>query len=155
MSASPEFRRKLWYSDLARRIIFEAPLRCVNGTLRSRGPVNFGSYQLVAQITLVDGTLRTVRIVFRDVRPETPSVFVVGDERRGGWPHRYHDGSLCMWYPRDPGEQRWLLKDGLMALIGYIEAHLFREVWWLENDEWLGPEAGHAPLRPSRRSSAA
>lgn len=155
MGARPGTRRRLWYSDVARRNVFEAPLRRVNRTLRSRGPVNFGRYQLVVQLTLVDGTVRLVRIVFDDDHPETPAVFVIGDERRGGWPHRYHDGSLCMWFPRDPPDQRWLLEDGLMTLIGYIEAHLFREVWWLENDEWLGPEAGHTPMIPTRRRSAA
>lgn len=155
MGARPGTRRKLWYSDVARRTVFEAPLRHVNRTLWSRGPVNFGRYQLVVQLTLVDGTLRHVRIVFDDDHPETPKVFVIGDERRRRWPHRYHDGSLCMWFPRDPPDQRWLLQDGLMSLIGYIEAHLFREVWWLENDEWLGPEAGHTPLTPTRRSRAA
>ncbi len=139
---------------MARRIVFEAPLRRVNQTLRSRGPVNLGRYQLLVQLTLVDGTVRQVRIVFDDDRPETPAVFVIGDERRGGWPHRYDDGSLCMWFPRDPPDQRWLLGDGLLALLGYVEAHLFREIWWLEHDDWLGPEAGHRPPSPRRGCAA-
>jgi hypothetical protein len=113
-----------------------------------------GRYEITAMIELVEGTQRTVRIVFDDVHPSVPSVFVVGDERQGGWPHRYADGSLCMWDPEDPSEQRWLLGDGLLPLLGYVEAHLFREVLWLEHDEWLGPEAGHRPTSPRRRRAA-
>src|SRR2546422_7956217 len=29
-------------------------------------------------------------------------------------------------------------------------AHLFREAWWRETDEWLGPEAPHAPAPKER-----
>jgi hypothetical protein len=71
----------------------------------------------------------------------TPKVFVDGP----GSPHRYDDGSLCMWYPWDPPEQRWAFSDGLLVLLNYIQAHLFREAWWREKGEWLGPEAPHGP----------
>lgn len=40
------------------------------------------------------------------------------------------DGSLCMWYPGDPAEQRWTRRDGPVALLGHIVAHLLREEWW-------------------------
>jgi len=73
---------------------------------------------------------------------QTPRVFVDGPTDS---PHRYSDGSLCMWYPDDPPEQRWVFSDGLLVLLNYIQAHLFREAWWRENDEWLGPEAPHGP----------
>ena len=63
----------------------------------------------------------------------------------GSSPHRYDDnGTLCIWYPNDPPEQKWEFEDGLLALINHIQAHLFREAWWREHDEWLGPEAPHA-----------
>jgi len=144
----------LWYSDLARRIVFECPLRRINSTVRARGPVNLGHYEINVTIELIEGTQRRVRIVFDDDRPTVPRVVVIGEERQQGWPHRYGDGSLCMWFPKDPPEQRWLLEDGLLALIGYVEAHLFREIWWLEHDEWLGPEAGHGPPTWDRRRAA-
>jgi hypothetical protein len=35
--------------------------------------------------------------------------------------------------------------DGLLVLLNYIQAHLFREAWWREKGEWLGPEAPHSP----------
>jgi hypothetical protein len=72
----------------------------------------------------------------------SPKVFVDGPTDS---PHRYSDGSLCMWYPDDPPEQRWVFPDGLLALLNYIQAHLFREAWWRETGEWLGPEAPHGP----------
>jgi hypothetical protein len=76
----------------------------------------------------------------------TPKVFVDGPNES---PHRYPDGSLCIWYPRDPPEQRWVFSDGLLVLLNYIQAHLFREAWWRERGEWLGPEAPHGePKEP-------
>lgn len=58
-------------------------------------------------------------------------------------PHRYDEHRLCMWLPGDPTEQRWVFEDGLLALLGMASAHLFREAWWRETGEWLGPEAPH------------
>lgn len=40
-----------------------------------------------------------------------------------------------------------MFEDGLLALINHVQAHLFREAWCRENDEWLGPEAPHAPRK--------
>jgi hypothetical protein len=70
----------------------------------------------------------------------TPKVFVDGPTES---PHRYEDGSLCMWHPNDPPSERWVFSDGLLVLLNYIQAHLFREGWWREKGEWLGPEAPH------------
>lgn len=58
-------------------------------------------------------------------------------------PHRYSDGSLCMWYPKDPPKQRWKFSNGLMELLVLVQQHLFREAWWRETGEWLGPEVPH------------
>jgi hypothetical protein len=59
-------------------------------------------------------------------------------------PHRYPDGSLCIWYPRDPDERKWVGSDGLAELVSHIAIHLFKEAYWRETGEWLGPEAPHA-----------
>jgi hypothetical protein len=50
-----------------------------------------------------------------------------------------------MWYREDPPEEKWVFEDGLMMLINYIQAHLFREAWWRETGEWLGPAVSHGP----------
>ena len=59
-------------------------------------------------------------------------------------PHRYEDGSLCMWYPSDQSQRRWVFPDGLVALIGHALVHLAKEALWREWGEWPGEEAPHA-----------
>ena len=85
---------------------------------------------------------RDVEIRFEKTTPYSPRIYVDGP----GSPHRYpDDNSLCIWYPRDPPESRWVFRDRLLALVNHIQAHLFREAWWRETDEWLGPQAPHGP----------
>jgi hypothetical protein len=90
------------------------------------------------------GVTRLVEIRFEDgfhipkIRAEGPTES----------PHRYDDGSLCIWYPKDPPEHKWEFADGLLMLINMIQLHLFREEWWRETGgrtggEWLGPELTH------------
>lgn len=69
-----------------------------------------------------------------------PSVFVDGPAES---PHRYPNGSLCMWYPGDPPEQRWTHTDGAGALVANIAAHLVKEEWYRLTGEWKGDEVGH------------
>lgn len=75
--------------------------------------------------------------------PTCPCVYADGPTDS---PHRYHadGGALCLFQPQDPPEQQWTFKDGLLRLIGLSIAHLFREAWWRETGEWLGPEAPHS-----------
>ena len=40
-------------------------------------------------------------------------------------------------------EHRWVFEDGLLALMGLVMAHLFKEAWWRETGEWLGEEVPH------------
>ena len=82
---------------------------------------------------------RKIRIRFRG-KSDVPSVFADGPEDSL---HRYSDGRLCMWYPGDPIGRRWVFGDGLLALIGLVMAHLFREAWWRETGEWPGEEVPH------------
>ena len=82
---------------------------------------------------------RRIRILFSG-RSQVPRVIASGPEES---PHRYSDGSLCMWYPDDPMERRWVLDDGLLILIGLAMAHLFREAWWRETGQWAGEEVAH------------
>ena len=70
-------------------------------------------------------------------------------------PHRYSPhpkdplrrSSLCIWYPDDPDELRWVPKDGLLSLIEMTRVHLFKESHCRETGEWLGEEVSH-PERP-------
>lgn len=84
---------------------------------------------------------RNVTIIF-PARCHAPTVFADGPTES---PHRYQDGSLCMWHPHDPRSMQWRFDHGLLDLLDTVRAHLFREAWWREHQEWLGPEVGHRP----------
>jgi hypothetical protein len=83
---------------------------------------------------------RHVQILFPKDSPRIPMVSVDGPVESK---HRFPSGELCMWYHDDPAENRWVFDDGLVALLGHITAHLFREAWWRDTGEWLGPEVEH------------
>jgi hypothetical protein len=71
-------------------------------------------------------------------RPWLPKVFATVPECLR---HRYEDGSLCMWWQHHPAERRWLLQDGLAALMHYIEIHLHQEACCRAGLEWPGEQA--------------
>ncbi len=50
-----------------------------------------------------------------------------------------------MWYYMDDESMKWVREDKLLALIGVIVRHLFKEAWWRETGKWLGPQVSHAP----------
>lgn len=80
--------------------------------------INFGKWPHVAPVVRVDGPNES--------------------------PHRFPDtGSLCIWYPYDSEDKKWVPEDGLLELLGMTQAHLFKEAYWRETGEWLGDEAPH------------
>lgn len=83
---------------------------------------------------------RRVEVWFGSDSPHRADVTADGPRSS---PHRYDERRLCMWYPGDPIEHRWVLRDGLLCLLGMTTAHLFREAWWRETGEWLGPAVTH------------
>lgn len=83
-----------------------------------------------------------------------PTVFADGPKGRKASPHRYDNDSLCMWLPGDERGAVWTWDDGLVALIGIIALHLFREAWWRETGEWPGPEAPHPSEEPKVEKAA-
>ena len=81
-----------------------------------------------------------MEISFLPANPKYPHVVADGPTS----PHRRADGSLCIWYPKDPLDQQWVHTDGLLHLLALIKLHLFKEAWWREHgDPWLGPEVKH------------
>lgn len=48
-----------------------------------------------------------------------------------------------MWDPEDPVHLTWDVADGLVSLIDAARLHLFREQWWRDTGEWVGPQAPH------------
>lgn len=138
-----------WYSNYRELVIFE---RGVGEHFPSLKPVNKRSghdiwreYRLTMDVPEYES--RQVVIKMKPDSGNTPKVTVDGPTSS---PHRFHEegGELCMWYPWDPKECRWVFTDGLLHLLILIQAHLFREAWWRETGgddkgEWLGPEVSH------------
>jgi hypothetical protein len=142
-------------------VTFQAKLRfihevqqAVDGPITTvkPSPAHRGGFAVSFTVTPSGVSSRTVRVEFAQRSPEVPRVFVNGPQDS---PRRYNDNSLCMWYPRDPIELRWVRRDGAAALVGCIALHLIREQWWRETGEWAGPEAPHAapPTRPARTAA--
>jgi hypothetical protein len=136
-----------WWGDERRRLVFELGARRFFSELNGRsGKGSRGEgryYRLRLDVPGFDS--RMVEIVFSKQSTTYPDVYVDGPEDS---PHRYRVGgeesTLCMWYPQDPPDQKWTLEDGLHELLALIAAHLFREAWWREYGEWLGPVSPHA-----------
>lgn len=99
-----------------------------------------GAYALRTHITPTGTPTRTVEVIFRHGYPNAPKVFVDGPTDS---PHRFDDGSLCMWFPEDPAERRWMASDGPEALLAHIAAHLLREEWFRVSGSWAGEEVAH------------
>lgn len=143
----PSWREPAWFARPAHRLPFLAALKAAGAAPRPIRPprVYRGGFALRCTIIPAGLDRRTVTIVFGCGSPEVPRVFVDGPADS---PHRYDDGSLCMWYPYDPPEWQWQRRDGPVVLLGHIASHLIREAWWRRTGEWVGDEAPHrAPDR--------
>jgi len=80
---------------------------------------------------------------------EFPSVYV----DHGDGVHRFADGALCLYYPRDMAQRRWTSEKGLRALISLAADHLFFEDVYRDTGEWIAPQAEHG--FPAKRRRAA
>jgi hypothetical protein len=140
----PAHRHPAWFDRPTHRLRLIAELRAVGvevAVVRPGRPRR-GGFAVRAVLTPTGLQPQRVTIEFGPNRPDTPVIYVPGP----GSPHRYDDGSLCIWYPYDPPERRWTWRDGGAVLAGHICAHLIREAWWRETGEWVGDEAPHDPL---------
>ncbi len=109
---------------------------------RERGKL-WREYRVEIRLDEYDVT-RSVSIKVFPSAHAMPEVQVDGP---GDSPHRYDNGQLCMWYPWTFDKlERWSFRDGLLHLLVIVEAHLFREAWWRETGEWLGPEQPHEQI---------
>jgi hypothetical protein len=94
---------------------------------------------------------RHVTIEFNESLSWAPKVYADGPSGWNASPHRYGKHRLCIWYPSDDNERRWVPDDGLLSLLGMTAHHLFKEAWWRETGgrnagEWLGDEYLHGDL---------
>lgn len=144
MTRPPAWRRPVWYAYPAGRLRFLTELRaCGVNAVQTRvsraDRQHRGGFQVEFVLNVPGLPPRCLRIVFAGYG-SVPSVYADGPAES---PHRYSDGSLCMWYPWDPEAARWTRRDGAAALLGHITAHLLREEWWRKTGEWVGDEAPH------------
>lgn len=128
-----------WYGNDRERVRFEGAARLTLPGLRVRGGVGW-TYSLRVEVPHYV-VQRDVTIAFSRPNPRVPKIRASGPSES---PHRFDDGALCVWDPRGPANERWQFGDGLLHLIGLVVQHLFKEEWWREYKEWLGPEAPHA-----------
>jgi hypothetical protein len=136
------WREPAWFARPALRLRFVAELAGTDVPVRViRPPRRFrGGFAVRCTANPPGVEPRQVTIVFATGSPEVSRVFADGPTES---PHRYGGGELCMWWPYDGPEQRWLRRDGGAALLGHIVAHLVREEWWRRTGEWAGDEAPH------------
>lgn len=135
--------RRAWFEDRDRLRRFErgAPeIVPVRRGVQTKGPNAGLSFGFTLAVP-TEGD-RHVKVFFRRDSPEVARVTVVDDGPQDS-PHRYGRRELCMWRRSAPREERWVISDGLVALIGHVHAHLIREAWWRRTGEWPGPEAAH------------
>ena len=131
-----------WYGEGGRRILFEREVRQHHPELRAATTTRHRCagrlYTLKVDVPHFEP--RVVQVLFKKSHPEFPRITVDGPTAS---PHRYPDGSLCIWYPWDSQENKWVFDDGFNELVGHITLHLFREAYWRMSAEWLGPEGPH------------
>jgi hypothetical protein len=149
-------KRQPWHTDIRARLRFEREARARHPNLTASSTGRGHGATVTYRLAIVVPEYEPRRVSIRLVNGFTPYGAEVTVDGPSESPHRYSDDSLCIWYPRDPDDRRWVGGDGLAELITLISIHLFKEAYWRETGEWLGPEAPHAspkdrdePERPS------
>jgi hypothetical protein len=134
-----------WYDDFRYRLRFEGATRRVfPATSASRTGRGKKAGRIVYRVSVPVPEFNKRRLLSITLwNGRHPSVRSVATDGPTASPHRFGDGSLCMWYPHDPPELRWVAEDGLLLLIRCAQVHLFREAFWRRYGEWPGPEAPH------------
>lgn len=133
-----------WYSSYRELMIFErgakAQFPSLKASNKRSGRKMWREYNLTIDVPEYES-----RQVVIQMKPNCDGAPKVTTDGPTSSPHRYDEdgGKLCMWYPKDPRENRWIFTDGLLLLLVLIQFHLFREAWWRETGEWPGPEAPH------------
>jgi hypothetical protein len=135
-----------WYDYFRYRLNFEGAARTAFPSMRvSRtGKGKTGSIVYTLHVPVPEfNERRLIRItLWNDRHPTVRSLTADGPTAS---PHRYSNGTLCMWYPKDDPELRWVSEDGLLRVIRCAQVHLFKEAFWRRYSEWPGPEAPHGP----------
>lgn len=111
-----------WYGQSSQLICFVGSARQAFLGLRYRVISKVG-FEVRVQLDVPYYERRNVRILFERWSPRYPIVTVDGPTESR---HRNGDGTLCLWYPDDDEDRRWVFSDGLSHLLGIITLHLFK-----------------------------
>ena len=145
-------RRSSWEQHFPTRLRFERTARAAKPphTRRAVGGRKYTriAYELVVPVPEYED--RQIELLFHRTTPQPELTRIYADGPTGS-PHRYaphpkdprQRSSLCLFYPADPAELRWVPGDGLLSLIEMTRIHLFKEAYWRETAEWPGEEAPH------------
>lgn len=139
---SGAWREPPWFDFPAHRMRFLAELAPYVSRLRPQKATAQRRGGFAAAFVLAPTGIEARRTIVEFGRgdPEAPVVFVDGPKDS---PHRFADGSLCMWHPRVPPDERWRRRNGAGVLAGQIAAHLIREEWYRQTGMWAGEEFPH------------
>ena len=64
--------------------------------------------------------------------------------------HRWGDDALCMWDPKAPPDERWLLTDGFPELVRQVQIHTYCEGVCRGGAPWPKEEMAGPHPRPRR-----
>lgn len=89
-----------------------------------------------------NGNAYTVKIVYE--KGFSPDVFVISPKLLRYSPHRYPDGSLCLYYPKD---KSYDCKQSIISdtIVPWTVEWLYFYEKWLDTGVWWGKEAPHPP----------
>lgn len=152
----PPRRRRSWFEDWGRRHRIEQAARDAYPDLTyQRQQRRDGAFHVYSAELEVPGYEPCrVSLEFSERAPNDAWVFASGPSNS---PHRFATRSgrhLCIWFPSDTPERRWLPDDGLLALFGMVQVHLFKENYWRETGQWVGDEAPHGDGASGRPDAA-
>jgi hypothetical protein len=139
-------KRQPWYTDMRARLRFEGRARSQHRTLTATSTGRGHDADIIYRLTISVTGYEPRKAVIRLRNGFEPYGARITADGPTDSPHRYGNDRLCIWHPDDPAEHTWTAKDGLSELISHIAIHLFKEAYWRETGEWLGPEAPHQPV---------
>ena len=84
--------------------------------------------------------LYTVKIEYHHRHPK---VYVIEPKILHNAPHRYEDGSLCLYYPKDMSYSE--ISIIAETILPWTVEWLYYYESWLNEGIWWGPEAPHIP----------
>lgn len=143
-----------WYRDMRARLRFEGTARSRHPTLNLTSTGRGCNAEIIYRLIIDVPEYEPRRVVIRMRNGFEPYAANITVDGPADSPHRCGNDRLCIWHPNDPPEHAWVASDGLPELISQVTIHLFKEAYWRETGEWLGPEAPHESGESKQQAAA-